>query len=82
MLKILFFGVLGDICGREMALEMPDEGRTLNEIRDAVCERFPLAAPSVRQRCTNVCVDQEIVRANVRLRSGQELAFLPPLSGG
>ena len=80
-LKILLFGRLGEEIGRDIVADVPAEGCTVAALRkrlvagDPACA--PLARPSVR-----ACVDQVIVAEDFVVRPGQEVAFVPPLSGG
>jgi molybdopterin converting factor subunit 1 len=82
MARILFFGRLGDEFGREVDVDLPAGGCTVGELRALLAERLPSPTDSLRQRRVNVCVDQEIVRDSAFVRPGQEIAFMPPLSGG
>jgi len=77
-MKILLFGRLGETIGREIEYELPPGGCTVAALRAALAkEHEALAAESVR-----ACIDQEIVPESARLLPGQEIAFVPPLSGG
>jgi len=76
MAKILLFGRLADLAGwREQIIDAPTlaalKARLAADLDDA------LDAPGV-----NVAVDLTIVRGDVALGAGSEVAFLPPMSGG
>lgn len=82
MTKVLFFGRLGDRFGREIEVDLPPAGCTVAELRTLLGGRDPSAGEALAQPCVKVCVDQAIVPDSAFVRPGQEIAFLPPLSGG
>jgi len=78
--KVLFFGQLKDITGRaEDQLELAD-GARLSTVFDYYAGRFPrvgaMAASIVLAR------NQEFAAASAAVADGDEIAFLPPVSGG
>lgn len=79
---ILFFGRLGDQFGREIDIDLPGGGCTIGALRALLIERLDGADETLGQRSVKACVDQEIVSDDAFVRAGQEIAFLPPLSGG
>ena len=77
-MKILLFGRLAESIGRAIHFELPEGGCTVAELRAALAkDHDALAAAGVR-----ACIDQEIVPESARVLPGQEVAFVPPLSGG
>ena len=77
-MKILLFGRLGETIGREIDFALPAGGCTVAALRAALAERHQgLDAGSVR-----ACIDREIAPETALVRPGQEVAFVPPLSGG
>ncbi|WP_165356608.1 MoaD/ThiS family protein [Sphingosinicella sp. BN140058] len=79
--KILLFGSLGQEIGREILADLPPDGCSVAALRQRLAAQDPaygaLARPSIR-----ACVDQVIVAEEFLIRPGQEVAFVPPLSGG
>src|SRR6267154_58796 len=78
--KVLFFGQLKDITGRaEEQLDVA-EGSRLSTVFDHYAGRFPrvgaMAASIVLAR------NQEFADASAAVADGDEIAFLPPVSGG
>ena len=73
-MRIFFFGSLGERLGRERELEIPDGGCTIAELR----VRLPELAGAIAR----ACVDREVAAEDARVLPGQEVAFIPPLSGG
>lgn len=77
---VLFFGALRDLMGKSTdAVELPEGARTgdLLEYYSARAERFRELLPSFA-----VSVNQEYAIRSVVLRDGDEVAILPPVSGG
>jgi sulfur-carrier protein len=77
-MKILFFGRLGESIGREIDLDLPAGGCTVAELRARLARAHPdLGAAGVR-----ACIDREIAPETALVLPAQEVAFIPPLSGG
>lgn len=79
-IKVLFFGRLKEIVGHaEDSVELPD-GVPIEELFSHYGERHPELA---RFRASLVASrNQEFAPWSTPLHSGDEVAFLPPVSGG
>lgn len=78
--KVLFFGRLRELTGAaEETFELP-EGQTLAQVFDRYAERFPKLAGF--RGSTVVSQNQEFAAWDARVSAGDEIAFLPPVSGG
>jgi molybdopterin converting factor subunit 1 len=78
--KVLFFGVTHDLTGfGEEHLEIP-EGENLDSLWRRYTRRFPRLATV--DNALLVAVNQEIAEWSHPLREGDEVAFMPPVSGG
>jgi molybdopterin synthase catalytic subunit len=78
--RILFFGSLKDLVGKSSdLLELPDGAL----VRD-VLAHYLAQIPAMRELLASmaVAVNQEYARAETALRSDDEVALLPPVSGG
>ena len=79
-IRVLFFGVLKDLVGRSSeTLELAD-GSKAGAVLRHYSEKVPRMAamlPSVA-----LSVNQEYARTDAVLRAGDEVALLPPVSGG
>jgi MoaE-MoaD fusion protein len=78
--KVLFFGMLKDLVGRsEDRLELPEDA-DIEAVFEHYAGRFPalrdLRASTLTARNQDFCGPME------KLREGDEVAFLPPVSGG
>src|SRR5215471_16756270 len=78
--RVLFFGMLKDLAelGTD-TLSLP-EGATVSDVLDHYSERIGSLKnllPSIA-----ISVNQEYAGAEVKLKTGDEIALLPPVSGG
>src|SRR5215467_9552945 len=79
-IQVLFFGVLKDLIGRSSeSLELAEGAKA-----GAVLRHYSQRAPRIAAMMPSVAlsVNQEYVTADVPLHSGDEVALLPPVSGG
>ena len=78
--RVLFFGRLKDIVGRAEEEAELSEGARVEDLFARYGSRFPDFG---RYRASVVAsVNQEFAEWNAPLRAGDEVAFLPPVSGG
>lgn len=78
--RVLFFGASHDITGcEEEQIELAD-GHALGDLRRQYESRFPKLAQMGGSLLT--AVNQEVRGSSWRLADGDEVAFLPPVSGG
>ena len=78
--KVLFFGRLRELIGlAEEAPELP-EGATLEYVFARYAERFPKLAGF--RGSMVVSRNQEFAAWDTRVAADDEIAFLPPVSGG
>jgi molybdopterin synthase catalytic subunit len=78
--KVLFFGLTHDLTGfEEERVEIP-EGENL----DALWRRYALRFPRLGEMKNSllVAINQEIADRTRPLKDGDEVAFMPPVSGG
>jgi molybdopterin synthase sulfur carrier subunit len=80
VVRVLLFGRLSDIAGwRERSFDAPPRLSALKALigQDDRALAEALDGPGVR-----AAVDKALVRGDVALKAGVEVAFLPPMSGG
>lgn len=78
--KVLMFASLADRLGvREVVMELP-AGSTADQAISKLGERFPELAP-LRESLA-VAVNLDYVASGQGLVDGDELALIPPVSGG
>jgi molybdopterin converting factor subunit 1 len=80
MIRVLLFGAAADRAGtRETELPV-DDGVTLAEVWVLLAEKHPDLAPM--RDTLAFAVNGEYARADASLSAGDEIAVLPPVSGG
>jgi molybdopterin converting factor subunit 1 len=80
MIKVLLFGAAADRAGvRETELPL-DDGITLAELWPMLAERHPDLAPM--RDTLAFAVNGEYARGDAGVSPGDEVAVLPPVSGG
>jgi molybdopterin synthase catalytic subunit len=78
--KVRLFARLRDIVGQgEFEREVPVDS-TAKQVWDALAATHPELGPY--GSISSVAVNQEYASFTTRLRDGDEVAFLPPVSGG
>jgi MoaE-MoaD fusion protein len=78
--RVLFFGVLKDVVGRSSeALTLPEQA-TARDVIEHYEQRFSSLKGMLHSIA--VSVNQQYVQPGDRLRAGDEVALLPPVSGG
>jgi molybdopterin converting factor subunit 1 len=78
--KVLFFGRVREFAGLSETTEELPPGSTLSDLFDRYAQRFP---PLVDFRPSLVASrNQEFAAWDTPLAAGDEIAFLPPVSGG
>jgi len=79
-IQVLFFGLLKDICGRPAdTIELP-EGASASAVFEYYAARFP----RLREMASSIVLarNHEFATALEPLADGDEVALLPPVSGG
>jgi MoaE-MoaD fusion protein len=78
--RVLFFGLIRDVVGvREDSLDVPDGSRL-----ETVFEHYAARFPRLREMAasTVLALNQQFSTPAAPLAEGDEIAFLPPVSGG
>jgi MoaD family protein len=78
--RVKLFASFRDIVGKKEEEIEIDEGTTVKGLLDAYMERFP-QLERYRDHII-LSVNREYGAAGLELREGDEVSFLPPVSGG
>jgi len=78
--QVLYFGILKDVFGLERDQVELADGGSVEMLTDLL--RLRSGVGEGLWRSVAVAVNQEYVRGSVVLRDGDEVALLPPVSGG
>lgn len=80
ILRVLFFGQLKDIVGASEESFVAPEKCSLQDVFSSYAEKFPRLGEF--QESVAAAINQEYSPWEQTLKSGDEVAFLPPVSGG
>ncbi len=80
---VLLFGKLKDAFGAS-SIPLPAGVATAAALRDSLAEANPDIADMLRSKSVRIAVNQTMVadEASTRISPSDEIALLPPLSGG
>lgn len=79
MARVLMFGRLADIAGWRERIVAADR---LSALRSAIGERQPELARALDADAVSVIVNDVLTRGDTPVADADEVAFLPPMSGG
>jgi len=81
MITIKLFAILKDRAGRD-ELQVPYSGGPVVDLLKQVAAAYPALADLLSPDRIMVSVNQEFVRQDAPVRDGDEVALMPPFSGG
>lgn len=79
-IRVLFFASIADLAGARQVSVEPDGDMTVGSLRRKLERDRPRLAGKLA-KCA-AAVNQDVVGADRILKDGDEVAFLPPVSGG
>lgn len=84
MTRLLFFGRLRDVAGGgERVVHMPGDISTVADLRAWLASEDAELGAALQARGIHVVVDRTICTRDAEcVRGAEEIAFMPPLSGG
>lgn len=77
MNKILFFAHLKDVVGEE-TIRVDVSGKTVSEVKEFLAKEYELQ----KLDAAMTAVNEEFASDTDIIESGDEIAFIPPVSGG
>jgi molybdopterin synthase sulfur carrier subunit len=81
MARVVLLGRLRDVAGwRERAIDPAPE--TLSALRGLLGREDPALGDALAGIGVQTAVNKALTRGDVALKPGDEIAFLPPMSGG
>ncbi|QTF08928.1 molybdopterin synthase sulfur carrier subunit [Brenneria izadpanahii] len=81
MINVLFFAQVRELTDTE-SLTLKAEYATVDDLRQALCERGNRWALALESGKLLAAVNQSLVDMQHPLRDGDEVAFFPPVTGG
>jgi len=79
-ITILVFAKLGDLVGAPRLVREVAAGSTIEDVWRALAGEFPAAAPY--RAALSAAVNAGYTKFSTPVAEGDEVAFLPPVSGG
>ena len=79
-IQVRLFATYREIVGEGQLAWMLQDGTTVGQLVDAMLAKYPRLVGHGRSML--LAVNHEVVRPDVVLREGDEVALLPPVSGG
>ena len=82
MVTVKYFASLRQIAGKEEDQFYLNGETTVQQLGDIIAETQPQIGEMVREKKIAIAVNQDVVPLDTLLHDGDEVALLPPFSGG
>lgn len=79
--RIRFFGRLADALGPQIEMALSPDC-SIADLRRQIAGDFPDGGPAIQSRRVRACVGDTVVAEDYRVGPGDEVEFIPPVSGG
>ena len=79
-LRVLLFGRVSDLLGREIEALIPQNGCTVGELRRLIADQS--ASDALLQKGVRASLDKQVATDDAVVRPGVEVAFFSVFSGG
>jgi sulfur-carrier protein len=77
MNKVMFFAHLRDIVGEEF-ITIDAEGKTVAQVKELIVEKYNVT----KFDTVMTAINEEFAPNDEVIKTGDEIAFIPPVSGG
>ena len=82
MITLKYFASLRDIAEKEEDSLDIENPITIDQLSDIISKTTPKMGAIIREKKVMISVNQEMASADTIIHDGDEVAFLPPFSGG
>ena len=82
MITLKYFASLRDIAEKEEDILDIENPITIDQLSDIISKTAPKMGAIIREKKVMISVNQEMASADTIIHDGDEVAFLPPFSGG
>ena len=82
MISIKYFASLKSIAEKEEDSFDIENPISIDQLSDLISKTMPKMGAIIREKKVMISVNQEMASADTIIRDGDEVAFLPPFSGG
>jgi len=79
VVRVLTFGIARDICGSQVLHVTVDENATVDKLKSVLVQLYPALE---KLTSFTIAVNGEYAQALTAMFPGDELAIIPPVSGG
>lgn len=81
MIRVLLFAGLAEVAGSTaVTIETSGKSLSVNDVRTILMEKYPAMSDLLSKSLA--AVNQEYAEADLVVTSSDEVAFIPPVSGG
>jgi molybdopterin converting factor small subunit len=81
-MQVNFFGRLAERIDRSVTIDVPEQTRSVGDLRALLAEQFPHASGDLLKPSLRACVGDELVDDGYPLGGADTVEFFPPVSGG
>ncbi|MDE1043805.1 MAG: molybdopterin converting factor subunit 1 [Nitrospinaceae bacterium] len=82
MITLKYFASLRDIAEKEEDSLDIENPITIDQLSDIISKTTPKMGAIIREKKVMISVNEEMASADTIIHDGDEVAFLPPFSGG
>ena len=82
MIIVKYFASLRSITGKEEDRFSMGNETTLEKLSDEISKTTPKIGEMIREKKIMVSVNMDVIRLDTVIKDGDEVALLPPFSGG
>jgi len=82
MITLKYFASLRDIAEKEEDSLDIENPITIDQLSDIISKTTPKMGANIRGKKVMISVNEEMASADTIIHDGDEVAFLPPFSGG
>jgi len=82
MITLKYFASLRDIAEKEEDSLNIENPITIDQLSDIISKTTPKMGAIIREKKVMISVNEEMASADTIIHDGDEVAFLPPFSGG
>ena len=82
MIRLIYFASLRTIAGKDEETLDLDQETTIQQLGERIRKTTPQIGEMILGKKIMVAVNQDVAQLDTVVKDGDEIAFLPPFSGG
>ena len=79
---IKYFAWIKDITNKDKEQIIENEPDNINDLKDLLCKKYPDLEKHINNNILRYAINMEYTSTNDNLKSTDEIAVFPPVSGG